>query len=651
MVALPRSSVSRRLLLWFAATTIVPTLAVISLGWIMVRQDRDLERSTLREQVAEAGVAALTRTLAEFDEVLSNANRDHPTLGAVSDRAAFISLSPQGLVARAGVGLPFYPASPVDGGATAAEALARSDRLEFASLDLTAARRALLPLLGSAEPAVRAAALVRVARLERKSGATERALDAFTHLAQENATLVEGVPAGLSGHIGRALIFRDQGAVADLRREALELAAALSSGQWPLTEEQYRYEASQVAGWLGDEQAVSAGFDQHLLAIAAQAVWRDWQGGRDGRNGQSHRTEWVANRSVLAVVRQDSAHLSILVVTPELVRTSWFANMTLHTGEVDLALSDPDGHPAVGQPDEGSGQQSVRTSATTKLPWTVHAISRGAAGPWDWSSRSRFVMAGVLVMVLVVATSGSMITRAVARETEVARLQSDFVSAVSHEFRTPVTAIRQLSELLVRQRVATDDQRQTFYETLLRESERLQRLIEGLLDFGRFESGRVEYSFSRVDLPALVSEVAAEVERDPARSGSRISVGTSSSLPSVRGDRESLSHVFRNLLDNAVKYSLERQDVDVTFAADQRCVTVRVRDHGLGIPEAEQQAIFNKFVRGAAAAHLRIKGTGVGLAMARLIVEAHGGTIGVESAPGKGSTFIVSLPASAAAGA
>jgi len=248
------------------------------------------------------------------------------------------------------------------------------------------------------------------------------------------------------------------------------------------------------------------------------------------------------------------------------------------------------------------------------------------------------------MMAVLLVAAGYFIHRAVLREVRVARLQSDFVASVSHEFRTPLTTVRQLSEMLVRGRVSSDERRQQFYETLLRESERLQRLVEGLLNFGRMEAGELHYQFESLDPKEFVGEVVSEFQREVDALGYRVELNGKGPLPSIRADRQSLARVFWNLLDNAVKYSPEHHTIWVELSDANGRVSVRVRDHGLGIPAAERAEIFRKFVRGAAARSASIRGTGVGLAIARQIVAAHGGGISVESEPGRGSVFTVLLP-------
>jgi signal transduction histidine kinase len=193
--------------------------------------------------------------------------------------------------------------------------------------------------------------------------------------------------------------------------------------------------------------------------------------------------------------------------------------------------------------------------------------------------------------------------------------------------------------------VGTDALRKQSYEILSRESERLQHLVESLLDFGRFEAGGLEYRLEPMDAGALAGDIVDAFREGAGADGFRIELsGTECDLP-IRADRDALTLALRNLLDNAVKYSGESRTVWVELAGADGLVTIRVRDRGIGIPPAEQRAIFDKFVRGSQVRAAGIKGTGIGLTLAGHIISAHGGRISVESAPGGGSAFTIELPA------
>jgi signal transduction histidine kinase len=254
-------------------------------------------------------------------------------------------------------------------------------------------------------------------------------------------------------------------------------------------------------------------------------------------------------------------------------------------------------------------------------------------------------MAAMAIMVLFLISGTYFIGRAIRREMEVSRMQSDFVSAVSHEFRSPLTSMRQLAEILAFGRVPNEDRRQVHYDTLVRETGRLQRLVEALLNFGRMEAGARQYHFEELDTATLVGRVVAEFEPQIAGQGRHIELVGAGDGCTIEADPEAMSVALRNLVDNAIKYSPACPTVWVEWERQREFVAIRVRDQGVGIQPSERKAIFRKFVRGSAAAKGNVKGSGVGLAMVRHIVAAHGGAIRVASQPGQGSTFTVLLPA------
>jgi signal transduction histidine kinase len=249
------------------------------------------------------------------------------------------------------------------------------------------------------------------------------------------------------------------------------------------------------------------------------------------------------------------------------------------------------------------------------------------------------------MMALFLALGSFFIARAIRKELEVSRMQSDFVSTVSHEFRSPLTSIRQLSEILALGRAPSEERRQVYYETLVRETARLQRLVEALLNFGRMEAGARQYRFEVLDVAALAHRVVAEFEPRAAASGRSFELDGPHSEVRLEADPEAIAVALRNLVDNALKYAPDSPTVWVEWGTRNGAVSIRVRDRGPGVADAEKKAIFRKFVRGSAAAASNVKGSGVGLAMVKHIVAAHGGEISVTSAPGKGSVFTMLLPA------
>jgi signal transduction histidine kinase len=422
----------------------------------------------------------------------------------------------------------------------------------------------------------------------------------------------------------------------------------LDNGRWLLTRAEFEFSYDQAGNWLGKSSCGPIDPDRLALAEAAESLWQEWQTLRKQEvNPRGRRTFRSGSRSVLLLTRSSRERMTSLLIGPRFLDTAWLK--ALHSAgrspEVDFALSDAEGRPVLGHSDAPLAMQSLRPASATQLPWTVHAISRDKAfGSPELSGRTRFLLAGIVMIAVLLMAGSYFINRAVLREVTVARLQSDFVASVSHEFRTPLTTVRQLSEMLARGRVSSDERRQQFYETLLRESERLHRLVEGLLNFGRMEAGELHYRFEPVDLEPFVRDIVNEFGQEVSGLGYRIEMHGNVALPPIRADRESLARVFWNLLDNAVKYSPENRTVWVDLSDAGKRLMVRVRDQGIGIPMPEQKEIFRKFVRGTASKTASIRGTGIGLAMARQIVTAHGGDISVESELGEGSVFTVLLP-------
>ena len=215
-------------------------------------------------------------------------------------------------------------------------------------------------------------------------------------------------------------------------------------------------------------------------------------------------------------------------------------------------------------------------------------------------------------------------------------------AAVSHEFRTPLTSIRQLTELLASGRVESQDKAEAYYRVLDKESTRLQRLVEGLLDFGRMEAGAHPYHSELIDSGALLHDIVAAFREEYELTAETLSLQIDGA-PHVRMDSESFTRAIWNLLDNAVKYSEAGPKIDVKALLEDGKVRISVADHGVGFPPEEQSRIFGKFIRGTAASLTNAKGTGLGLAMVRKIVEDQGGSISARSSPGEGSVFTITL--------
>jgi two-component system phosphate regulon sensor histidine kinase PhoR len=274
--------------------------------------------------------------------------------------------------------------------------------------------------------------------------------------------------------------------------------------------------------------------------------------------------------------------------------------------------------------------------------------SRAFADPLDEIVRDRsrrhlmFSLGlGALLVLGLVAT-----IRGAARERELAKLKSDFVSTVSHELKTPLTSIRMFAEMLQQKVAGADRQREAHYhDIIVKESERLGLLIANLLDYSQVERGVRRYALATLDAGEVVAEAVATFRRLAEGEGRQVSVDPGSADCRVRADRESLIQSLLNLLGNAAKYSAGDAPIEVAVSREADRVTIAVSDQGPGIPASEQRRIFQEFYRTPSAQRSGVEGTGLGLALVKRHAEALGGTVGVDSEPGKGATFRLVLPA------
>jgi two-component system phosphate regulon sensor histidine kinase PhoR len=225
-----------------------------------------------------------------------------------------------------------------------------------------------------------------------------------------------------------------------------------------------------------------------------------------------------------------------------------------------------------------------------------------------------------------------------------------FVSDVSHELRTPIAAIRAAVETLAAEDELPADLARLM-SILERQSAEMEALVSDLTDLSQIESGAVSLTLEPIPLKPLLLSVVRDLAPAAAARGVTVAVEADDELE-LLGDRRRISQVFRNLVDNAVKFSPPGQKVDVLAEGGQGAspVVVHVVDRGIGIPRSEQDRVFQRFYRVDPSRAKSVAGTGLGLAIVKHLLILHGGTIRVDSEPGKGSRFTVTLPAASRSG-
>jgi signal transduction histidine kinase len=270
------------------------------------------------------------------------------------------------------------------------------------------------------------------------------------------------------------------------------------------------------------------------------------------------------------------------------------------------------------------------------------AAPEGSLGE-SWSLRRWFYLLTVLLVVSATLFGAYLLGRDVQRDLRMAEMRSRFVSSVSHELKTPLTAIRMFAETL-RLRAAAPETQAEYLDTIVNESERLTRLLNNVLDFTKIEHGTKIYRRERQDLAEIVQSTVRAMRYLLEQRQFALRVTVDDGIPHVMVDRDAIEQAILNLLANAVKYSGESRDIELRLRAEDGRAVIEVADHGAGIEPAAQRSIFEQFYRAPTADNQSIPGTGLGLTLVDHIAKGHGGRVTVESEPGVGSTFSICLP-------
>jgi signal transduction histidine kinase len=242
------------------------------------------------------------------------------------------------------------------------------------------------------------------------------------------------------------------------------------------------------------------------------------------------------------------------------------------------------------------------------------------------------------------------VVRVARRDMALAELKSNFVADVSHELKTPLSVIQLFIETLQSGRITSDEKRREYYSIITRESTRLTTLITNILDFARIDAGRKEYTLLPTDVGEIIRQTYDAYRAQLDHNGFEHSLSIKDGLPRVDADRDAIAQVLINLVTNAIKYSDEERYLGVDIRPDtrrgRRGVLISVEDRGIGIRPEDRPHLADGFFRAADGKVRQKRGAGLGLALVKHIVEAHSGSLAVESRLVKGSTFRVFLPAS-----
>lgn len=608
-----------RISLLFAVATLLPLAA---LGWLGVRtleQDRALERTRRVERLeVAAGRVAL--------DIEQDLQRIEASLGDGEG----IRFLPEEIVVPEDEALLFRPEMPVPV-ALPSSALAMAKQQEYR--DPVAAIALYGRIANAPGHPDRGEALVALGGLFRRQRRFDDALRSYDELKSLGADRVAaGQPAELVARLGRAMTFRESGDAARLHEEAMTFANVLHRGGWVIDRAQFEfYQHEGVEPWGGP--AADARAVQRAAAVAE--LWREWRGGKLAPRGRA--IVGSGSTSALAIWVAAPTGPVAAVLPVDQLRARWTRSWDQRGLTAAVARTD-------GEPLFGTVSDPVTLSVSdTGLPFMLAIAARDTGPAPEDILRRRIVVVGIMLACVLMVAASYGLYRITARELLLAKQQSDFVAAVSHEFRTPLTSMRHLLDLLVTRGIRDEDRKAEYYRLLSSETERLQRMVETLLSFGRMDAAAHVWTLEPLSVGEMLDGVVREFRREIGERPLVIDVGAG--LPWIRGDREALERAIWNLLENAAKYSPGESPVGLFARHEAATVVIGVEDHGIGIPISEQHRVFQKFVRGDEAKRSGIRGVGVGLALVRRIAEAHGGHVQLTSEVGAGSTFTLVLPA------
>ena len=355
------------------------------------------------------------------------------------------------------------------------------------------------------------------------------------------------------------------------------------------------------------------------------------------RSSDSDRSQWVSygeNSWLVSLAASPSENPSLVIVVnvedifASLRQDSDFTELF----PVDYELASADSLEGLSLGPNFPGLKMVFAENQESLfsePWIVQPI---------------FYLLALFLILGITLFGAYLLWRDVRREVRMAEMRSQFVSSVSHELKTPLTAIRMFAETMRMGRSKDLKTHAEYLDTIVNESQRLTRLLNNVLDFSKIEQGKRTYHPEQASLYEIIQSAARAMEYPLSQQGFSLEVKTENGLPDVNVDKDAIEQALLNLLHNAMKYSGDSRDIGLSLQKKDGFAVIQVADHGIGIDPQEQQKIFDKFYRVPSSENERIVGTGLGLALVSHIVEAHLGRLEIESTLGKGSVFSIFLP-------
>ena len=645
-----RPDLGSRMTWWwgFGLLIAVPALTLAILGLRAVRAERIEREQLLRDrqmQTARLADAAIRASLAEIEHQLrvhDSSDQDRSPLAVEDSAIHFFSYDRSGQL-RFNSDRVYFGDSPQN--ATRVDWTASVDQLVEQARAAEAQKRASLAIMFynriiAAEPRLRDWARLSVLRMEHKDDG-QFLSEILTGESGAEALSPSGLPLALvaSAYL-ETIPAEDRGKYGSTINRAL---ANLRAARW----------------WLSyDERSF---YDQEFRSLLTNS---------SDHSAADPRLEELANiaRLVAAVpLRRDEptrhfersiAGATMIVLSPSQTNADSWQGAALTEQALGRLLGDvmkqvgalQNGNAWVadetGKTIWGSQPDSAAQTIAEGLPsvsgWTL-VFQRNAQARW-LDQRTLLWLGFIVMLVATMLASLAGTMRVVRREADLARMQNDFIAGVSHEFKSPITSIRLLVERMAGGRITSTHSATEYQAAVHGELTRLEHHVNRLLEAQQIQAGRRQYNFTAASLSEIAACAIDELRPQADAKQIRLEFDAGPGLPSLQLDRAAMTDAIANLIGNAIKYSPAGRRISVFTRLDDNNVCVEVRDEGPGIPRDETRRIFNRFYRGRGSHEQGVNGTGLGLALVKATVGAHGGSIHVTSEPGKGSRFTISLP-------
>jgi len=524
-----------------------------------------------------------------------------------------------------------------------------------------------------------------IARVQKKAGLLQNAITSYLSIIQDYSQIriADGIPLGIAARFELGSLFRETGDIVSALKTHIELYKSLINREWPLKKDAYVFFSQAV------NESVQDIFSQESLPSEAAALKDTYQDLQNKEREQKEQTERL-------LLFQEMAATDIQARTPQsfsdlpnpairciveigrnvyyfsllqrgdgkqsgpqdrlgvLFNTSYLKDHMLTkilqnhvpSEKSSWIVLDGQGQPVVTSQNAPSSTLILKANFAGNFPdWTLEFYYEEPHLFESFLTSRRSIYFYMFLLIGGILIFGLILTvRAVSHELELARMKSDFVSTVSHEFKSPLTSIRQMAEMLQSGRVPSEERRQKYYDILLEQSERLSLLTENVLSFAKMDEGREKFEFELVDIVKLMKDLVSTIQDRIRHNGFEIRMELENSLPSLKADSTAISQAITNLIDNAIKYSGGAKKIIVSAYKGDQYLDIAVKDFGVGIKKEEIDKVFDRFYRGGDELTRTIKGSGLGLTLVKQIVEAHHGSVQVESEPRQGSTFSIKLP-------